>query len=242
MKKTVFLFFFIAFSISVTAQENPKITRYGFVLDQDMLVEKFGLRNEDRNYTMGMGFFLGNNRWGNASLFRPFKWISSKTMGLFNQKMFRLDKYELEQTATVSFGVTAFTPEYLGDKTDSLYYTINDRPFSSLTFLSAKYHTATRKKVETNQIVFGMLGLGIAREVQTYIHKHHWFGSTRPIPYGWKYQIADPGEFTVLLSNRADILLNDESSFQSMRTNKINTQFIVMREYQLGITPELLPE
>jgi hypothetical protein len=207
-----------------------KVTRYGLTIDQDMFAETFGFsgKNEDRNYTMGVGLFLTNNRWAGAKLFQPFRCAAKKS--------YENREEDIEQlNATLNVGVTAFTPRYLRDNIDdSLYYIINDRPFSSLTFLSAKYQVLTKGSIETNQLVVGILGLGIAREAQTLIHKDHWFGSTRDIPTGWKYQLSNGGEPTILLSNRKDRLINDSSSFSAARENNINTQFIFSREYRIG--------
>jgi hypothetical protein len=176
-------------------KDVPKVTRYGFTLDQDYFLNPLGGKNEDRNYTAGLAFFLTNNRWAEKGLFRPFRWIADKTLRGCALKNFKPDLYDqIEYSATLSFGVTAFTPEYVGDNIDSIDFTINDRPFSSILFFSAKYQTASRKKVETNQFVIGMLGLGIAREVQTYGHKDGCGGSDGTIPTGWKYQVSDGGE------------------------------------------------
>lgn len=236
VKFILFIFFFQLNAASQetvfdTPKENiKKVVRYGFTLDQDIFVETFGLRgkNEDRNYTLGLGFFISNNKWASAKLFRPFQWI---TKMVYKNRLKDIE----ELNATVSLGGTGFTPHYLGDDIiDSLFKIINDRPYSSLTFLSAKYHVFTKGKVETFQLVLGMLGLCLISEVQIIAHRDHWFGSTRPIPAGWKYQISNGGEPTLLISNRMDKLLNDSSSFSTNRLNNINTQFIFSREYRAG--------
>lgn len=206
---------------------EKKITRYGFTMDQDMFAELAGLQNQDRNYTMGMGLFLSNNKWAGRKLFYPLKKLDEIIARNRTGE-------QLVYNATICFGVTAFTPEYLGNnQADSLYYMVMDRPFSSLTFLSFKYQSASLYRSETNQFVIGVMGLDIARSVQTHIHEHHWFGSTRPIPYGWKNQISEGGEPTFLLSNKVDRLLS-KRSLDHENSNCIITQFIFSREYRVG--------
>jgi hypothetical protein len=86
--------------------------------------------------------------------------------------------------------------------------------------------------METTQLVIGVLGTGIAREVQTYIHKNHWFGSERAIPDGWKYQISDGGEITALLSRKVDKLINKKSNESS--SSRPLAQFIYSNEVRVG--------
>lgn len=208
-------------------KDNTKKVHYGFVFDQDMFLEFFHLakKNEDRNYTMGGALFASNNRWADRKFFYPLK-IAGNLFTRFSRSE------QPDANATISVGVTAFTPRYLEDnEADSLYYMVNDRPFASLTFLSFKRQAASQYRVETNQFVFAALGLGIAREVQTYIHKNHWFGSTRPIPTGWKNQVSNGFEPTFLFSNKADILLNPSSLNHA---DCISSQFILSREYRVG--------
>ena len=230
--------------LTLSAQEKGKakskegkFSRYGAIVDQDLLVEYVGLRNEDRNYTMGFGFFWTNDKMDEGKFFAPFRKLAKVTAGKLSNKAFKADEFDKQQSATFSLGATGFTPLYLGDdiinKMDSIQY---DRPFSSLTFLSIKFQTATPKKVETNQVVFGLLGLHMGGEVQAHIHRKHWFKSEREIPLGWKYQLYDGGVPTFLFSNRADFLLNDVASYSrsERKPGGLNAQFIASREYRLG--------
>jgi hypothetical protein len=218
-------------SLGAPAGQITKQVQYGFTFDQDMLLEFFQLakKNEDRNYTMGLGLFVSNNLWADRKFFSPFRKLQLKI------NRFNTDK-SLKRNASVCFGATGFTPRYLRDNIiDSLYYMINDRPFASLTFLSFKYQEVSAVRVETNQLVIAALGLGIAREVQTYIHKNHWFKSTRDIPTGWKYQVSNGFDPTFLFSNKADLLLNTKSLNNH---HNVLGQFIFSREYRLGYYTE----
>ncbi|MEO6613686.1 MAG: lipid A-modifier LpxR family protein [Chitinophagaceae bacterium] len=221
----------------VKKDKSGKFSRYGLTLDQDMFIDWLGLKNEDRNYTMGLGLFWTNDGMAKKKFFAPFRAIAAAG-GKCSDRSFKMDLYKKEkvQSVTLSLGVTGFTPLYLGVKPDSLYYIQHDRPFSSITFFSIKFQTATPKKVETNQLVFGLLGLHIGGEVQSYIHREHWFHSTRDIPYGWKYQLYDGGTPAFLLSNRADFLLNDESSYARAENKPrgLNAQIMASREYRVG--------
>ncbi|RYY09243.1 MAG: DUF2219 family protein, partial [Chitinophagaceae bacterium] len=222
------------YPLAGSAQE--KTARYGFIIDQDLLGETFGLKNsnEDRNYTMGLGLFATRSKWAEAKLFRPLEYLSNALSFGLAEKWFDADRADRMQSVTLNLGMTGFTPRYLGDNiTDSLYYMVQDRPFASLLFLSVKYQTSSRQKVHTSQIVFGMMGLKVAQEVQSHIHEKHWLGSTREIPYGWKYQVGQGGKFTMLYSDRADVLLS-AGSYKNSRKRELNTQFIASREYRIG--------
>jgi hypothetical protein len=216
---------------SVTHDPKKKMVQWGFTFDQDLFVKLFGLENEDRNYTMGLGIFIANNLWAERKFFSPFRSLQRKT-NRFNPK----DRKELERNASLSLGVTAFTPDYLGNnQIDSLYYMINDRPFACLTFLSFKYQELSKARVETNQLVIGMLGLRIARAVQTHVHERGGFGTPKLTPSGWQNQVSGPFEPTLLLSNKADMLINT-GSLNSPKC--LLTQFIFSREYRLGYYTE----
>jgi len=233
LKNSVLFTLLLTISCNLQAQKdstekNIKSVQYGLVFDQDMFLEFFGLaeKNEDRNYTMGGALFASNNLWAERKFFSPLKGLG------FLLSAFKTTNSKLTFNASISLGVSAFTPRYLGDNVaDSEYYMINDRPFASLTFISFKHQIISARRVETSQFVLGALGLGVAREVQTYIHSHHWFGSTRAIPTGWKYQVSNGFEPTFLLSNKADILINRSSLDNS---HKVFSQFIFSREYRLG--------
>ena len=222
----------IFISMKVNAQD-PKVMRVGIITDQDMFIEWLGLKeqNKDQNYTMGAGFFISNNKWANnCFLFWPTRKIGT----VLNNKKWYQNGFE--ENATIQVGITGFTPRYLGDNLrDSLFYIVNDRPFSNLTFLSTKYHLATDNRIENTQIVIGVIGWGLAGRVQTHIHKHKWFGSTREIPYGWKYQISNGGALTALLTRKVDILMNEDKNNESGNgNNRITAQFIFSKEARVG--------
>src|SRR6478672_8386874 len=128
------LLLFVLLCDDATAQE--KITRYGAIMDQDLLAETFGIKeaNEDRNYTMGLGLFLSNNIWADKKIFSPLAYASHKLESGFGKRLF--GDGEKAKSVTMSFGMTGFTPRYLGDNlADSLYHLEQDRPFASILFL-----------------------------------------------------------------------------------------------------------
>lgn len=206
------------------------VSRGGISVDQDIFADILGLKgkNEDRNYTMGVNIFYSSSSLANSKVFSLFRFLPE------SWRQVKIEEGQEGVLGAVSFGGTAFTPRYLGDNLDdSLYYLLNDRPFSSLTFISFKYQTSTIYKALSNQVVIGVLGLDFARLGQTHIHRNRWLGSTREIPDGWKYQISEGGEPTFLFSNKADFLLSKKTVKENSNRH-FQTQFIASREYRVG--------
>ncbi len=215
----------LCFLLHAGAQTSDSWTA-GLVADQDILLTLIGMPNEDRNYTMGAGLFFSDSKLAKSSFFWPAR--------LLSRVMYHLDKEDQKENAIIQIGATGFTPRYLGENVaDSLYYIVNDRPFASLLFLSAKHQIISDRKVITNQLVLGAMGLHVARAVQTLIHEKHMFGSTREIPYGWKYQISNNFEPAILVSNKVDYLFDLISNPRS-NTHPILAQAILSREIRLG--------
>ena len=112
------------------------------------------------------------------------------------------------QVHELSFGVTAFTPRK-GDPAEEgpgcLHYgcvlastepVYDDRPYASLAYLTYRRSTALGRLAVSSDFTFGMLGLQIAKVVQTAIH------DDQTDPGGWKYQISNGGEPTANYSFR----------------------------------------
>jgi hypothetical protein len=197
--------------------------RYGFSLfvDQDLF---YPPRNEDRNYTMGVGVQL-RGAWLRES--RPTSWLGSALDSIDGIGPFaRIHQDHVLNTTSngregsfLTFGVTAFTPDEI-EKYEAIDY---DRPYASLAFLSFSRATNARDRkwwapvgrVFRTELTFGVLGLRIAETVQTAIHRTvRSPGAAKPYdPHGWTHQVSDGGEPTALY--RAGLLgiLNESNYF-----------------------------
>ena len=112
------------------------------------------------------------------------------------------------QAHELSFGVTAFTPRKGDPATegpDCLHYgcilastepIYDDRPYASLAQITYRRSTARGRLGVSSDFTLGMLGLQIAKVVQTAIH------DAQTDPGGWRYQISNPGEPTANYSFR----------------------------------------
>ena len=164
----------------------------GFYLysDQDRFFDKY---NEDRNYTMG----------ANIGIFGPvadknyllFPWLRKKVDVLFGVDQLHCRNNQLNFPGFSLF-ISGFTPLNL----DTINPIIGDRPYASLLAFSSSYLSADDLSGTAilSELNVGLLGLGIAPNVQTYIHENHWLGSTRDVPRGWHNQISDGGEPTLM--------------------------------------------
>jgi hypothetical protein len=194
------------FGSCVAARESasnpsPELPLSGFsaFVEQDLL---FPPRNMDRNYTMGVGLHFPGHWIHGSYLDRGLHFFDCLT-GLdgvhaeFRQGGLSTDQLE---SHSFIFGVGAFTPDNLHDYAP----VTTDRPYSSLTFASFGRSTVdpSRSLVLKTELTLGVLGLPIARGVQTFIHD-----SLRPDgadpdgevyakPRGWPNQISNGGEPT----------------------------------------------
>ncbi|HET6990044.1 MAG TPA: lipid A-modifier LpxR family protein, partial [Bacteroidia bacterium] len=79
-------------------------------------------------------------------------------------------------------------------------------PYSALVFGTSRLTSAIndadpdfwKKYAIASELTVGIIGTDAGKEFQTYIHRNHWLGSTRPIPLGWKTQISNGGEPTLM--------------------------------------------
>jgi hypothetical protein len=198
---------------------DPQKVFSGFTLitEQDFLLPA---RNEDRNYTMGVGFgFAGELGYDVDAVFNP--WRVTALVPLLREAMDRtfpglawtsnwLDDRTGISEYSWTFGTTAFTPDELANP-DPIF---DDRPYGSLLFLSSRRIRVDRNErwAISSDLTLGMLGLDIAEEVQTWIHER--IGAD--IPRGWRHQISEGGEPTAMYTfkyQRLPRLFNDR--FQS---------------------------
>ncbi|MCA0396403.1 MAG: lipid A deacylase LpxR family protein [Bacteroidetes bacterium] len=90
-------------------------------------------------------------------------------------------------------GATAYTPQTLN--TSQVVY--GERPYASLVYIAVgnSAFSGNGKWIVQSDIVIGLMGKDQPGQAQKYIHEHHWFGSTRPVPEGWSNQIGYDGSF-----------------------------------------------
>jgi hypothetical protein len=193
------------FPQSDTASEDPiKKDRFKFLAkstftlltDQDLFAIN---RNEDRNYTMGVGILFSSSKTNEAKIlinknYLILPWIRKKldldslfTKGLKSESSLKNYSFEIR--------ASGFTPIDIGNKE----VVFGDRPYGMvLSFGSTRQNTVNPSGIQkikqrsyTTSFYVGFLGTRIGENVQTYIHKNNWAGSTRPIPLGWPNQISD---------------------------------------------------
>ena len=181
------LFFLNLFYIPAYAQSPHE--GVGIYLDQDLFLP---YTNEDRDYTMGLAveFFSDNE---------------DESLYIFDQLLRRtrelLPVYDPEEEISHSFmlGILTYTPDDL-ENTSPIY---NDRPYSSLIYLSNKQIQANHKHAVVSEILLGVLGTSVSRELQSGIHSfsRSIFDSNDPVEAkGWGNQISK-GETRTGLEN-----------------------------------------
>lgn len=180
-----------------TSQYSLGMLRGNFEIDidQDWFLDfMIPGTNEDRNYTQGTAFTYTKYDLGEAVLFLP--------LNLFHRLLFRgsIKDHIVKQPASVSLGVTAFTPRKLAD---SLNPVIGDRPFANVVFLRTayRYYNTKTKFFTTNSFAYGIIGSNIGNTFQSFAHKSIVVG--RPTNIGWQYQISDGGRPSFLFSHES---------------------------------------
>ncbi len=169
----------------------------GIYFDQDLLIPSV---NEDRDYTMGVAIeiFWKDGPKSVKLLDDALGWINRKTPWA---------KVKSDSQRSLMIGSVNFTPDDLANRNPIF----NDRPYASLLYLSSKRVITpnseqnngkheSRHNVMGTELQIGVLGLGIARSVQTSLHGYMrgLYNSDKPVdPMGWDHQISDGGELTL---------------------------------------------
>jgi len=157
----------------------------GIYIDQDLLIP---FTNEDRDYTMGAAveFFWAKEK-GLYPLDRVVReagrWLGMKSS-------------DNEIVYSFILGVLAFTPDDLAE-TQAID---DDRPYSSLIYLSNKRVRTDDEIAIAAEVSLGILGTDLAEEFQTEFHAIYrdLADSDEPVePRGWSNQISDGGELTM---------------------------------------------
>ncbi|MCP4186054.1 MAG: lipid A deacylase LpxR family protein [Gammaproteobacteria bacterium] len=163
----------------------------GVYVDQDFFIP---FTNEDRDYTMGVAleFF-----WAKEEGLYPLDGMVRKA-----GKWLGIEDSNNDVVYSFMLGALAFTPDDLSD-TQPIY---DDRPYSSIIYLSNKRVRTDGKNAIAAEVSVGVLGLDLAKEFQTEFHELYrdLADSDTPVePMGWSHQISDGGELTmrIRLSN-----------------------------------------
>lgn len=172
--------------LSLQADDTSK--GVGIYIDQDFFIPG---RNEDRDYTMGVAVEVFEEDMEHPG------YVFDSIHELFDRgfKLTEMDE-EVASSNSYLFGVIVYTPDDLADANPIR----DDRPYSSLIYLSKKRVEAAGDLAIGSDLQVGILGLRIAKEVQTAFHQgfRDITGDDEPVdPQGWQHQISDGGEPTL---------------------------------------------
>lgn len=151
-------------------------------------------RNEDRNYTGGFGFQFSGSFVRKARLDAPLRGLDSLT-----RVSKKHDAWERRFYTLLVFG-TGFTPDDL----NTAEPVRDDRPYASVLGASVRrlsVNDETFDEAWSSELALGVLGLPVARNVQTTLHRRLRDRSGEETPYdplGWHNQISNGGEPTAL--------------------------------------------
>jgi hypothetical protein len=163
---------------------------WSFSIEQDLFYLIDPDKNEDRDYTIGIDIGLYGESATRSYLHAGLNQFDS----LFGIN----DKGQQNNQRSMHVGVAVYTPDDLSNP-NPIY---DDRPYASLIYWSNRNQriAANGQSGLATELTLGMLGLNIAKEVQTFTHKIQREISdsdTPEEPQGWDYQISDGGELTL---------------------------------------------
>jgi len=177
-----------------TELDDGSFTAASFYAENDLF--QLPGRDEDRNYTGGFGFQFSGSFICTNRLDAPLRGLDRLTRvskkhddDLFDQRFYTL----------LVFG-TAFTP----DRLNTADPVLDDRPYGSLVGVSVRRLSVEGHLFDqawSSELSVAMLGLPVARNLQTWIHRRLRASSGKETPYdplGWHNQISDGGEPTAL--------------------------------------------
>ena len=211
----ILLFCSVIFSFFIhTAHAEQQNRGIGIYIDQDLFVP---FTNEDRDYTMGIAV--------------EFFWAKDKGLypldNLVRQAAELLGVENFDENIVYSFmlGTLAYTPDDLAD-TQPIY---DDRPYSSLIYLSNKRVRADDKNALAVEVLLGIIGTNLSRDVQTALHSlsRRITGNDVPVePKGWSHQISNGGELTMRLRlSRSRLQLSDPGLWDIATTAALSLGF-----------------
>ncbi len=173
-------------------------------LDQDSFLKY----TTDEFYTMG-GMFTRSGSWVvREHLDRPLRFFDYvfHVRDLRHNFARKNSGDSLYESHTIQGGVSAFTLQkgshkrlsdgkrVFGDSLGDTLPHFMDRPYACLSYLESRQTTARGKNAITSTLSVGLLGTGVCRVIQTFIHQNLTHDTT---PGGWKNQISNSGEPTI---------------------------------------------
>lgn len=191
--------------------------------DQDMFIP---LVNEDRDYTMGVGFEFFEEDDGIYPLEHVLEELG---------KLVGVDPVTPRMRRSYLLGSVNYTPDDLS-AADPV---IDDRPYSSVVFLANKRVYADQDTAIGVEAQLGLLGSYIAREVQRKLHRA-WREAnnvTEPVdPKGWGNQISAGGEPTARVRiARSDLLFEHPGVWDVAGTSDISLGYQTNASIGLGV-------
>ena len=150
-------------------------------------------RNQDRNYTGGFAFQASGSFVRKLRLDAPLNLVDRLTTLRATHDTMRRSYYTLMLVGT------GFTPDSLNTP-DVIR---GERPYGSILGLTARRLSVDEASFDvavTSELTVGLLGLPIARNLQTWLHRRlRGPGKLTPYdPLGWDNQISNGGELTAL--------------------------------------------
>jgi hypothetical protein len=186
---------------------------FGIHFDQDFLASP--INNEDRNYTQGTAFSYTRLRQERYNyLFLPLNGFYM--LGdLVRAKLDDDSKFEITETpATLSFGVSAYTPRTLRSYTPAY----GDRPFSSILFIETRRSRLIGRNYHSWSFTYGLMGTNVGFDFQSWAHRH--LVQNRGIPIGWPTQVSQGGHFAWLIQNNMMMPLR-RRKYDQLKENSI---------------------
>jgi hypothetical protein len=225
--KNILVTLFVSVAMSGFSQTNlpansdsaTHFASFGIFFDQDLLVNSFNL-GEDRNYTMGAGFYYGSDKLRRSWITAPVRWLSKTFYAKINPMVESSDRRPFVYSLMLGNG--SFTPDDLAD-----YNVIpNDRPYANVTYLQENLSRISggnpgETKFVRNSTSFavGLLGTNISKVVQTEIHSWYNENDTKAprTPRGWPHQVSNGGELTMLFARSSEKLLTTKNANSKQR-------------------------
>lgn len=185
MKKYILLIILILTSVKLFAQGKK-----GFQVLIGHENDVFGPNNRDENYTGGLKLEVLTPQWGQ-----------------FWQPFFRFKQVKSLNIQRIAFGGTGYTPQDLAAST----IVLNDRPYASLVYgsIGNTSYSPTNKWLVQSDLIIGWMGTKSPGQLQAYLHRNNWLGSTRPVPLGWDNQIGFDGAMIANYNTRVQYFLSD---------------------------------
>lgn len=178
--------------IPVTLEDKSPCP-WSLLLEEDFLLVPISPKhkNQDRNYTGGIGVSLQGDYLANFLI--PLK--------LMDRLLFinRLHSNKDRGLPNVTIGSTGFTPDSLLSS-DVIF---GDRPYASIVYISTRRTSRNQSGSAqwSSELSLGILGTNFLKGFQTVIHRSNRAVTGKITPYdpqGWHNQISDGGEATGL--------------------------------------------